>query len=198
MPIDRDRTVTASFVRVQHQVTVVRSGSGSGKVSSAPAGITCGASCSALFAATLPVTLTADPGDESKFGGWSIAGCEAKACTFTVAGDETVTATFDKASANSGDSEGGGGPNGDAPQTEILKATIRGERRRARFVFDVAPGSRPASRFECRLDRGPYEQCESPRKLRRLDRGGHVFRVVAVGGGTRDPTPAKQRFKISG
>ena len=52
-------------------LTVTRTGTGGGTVTSSPAGITCAPSCVANFASGTPVTLTATPDGASKFDGWS-------------------------------------------------------------------------------------------------------------------------------
>lgn len=55
------------------------------------------------------------------------------------------------------------------------------------------------SRFECRLDRGKFKPCGSPRELKRLGKGKHRFVVRAVDrAGNVDPTPAKARWRIVG
>src|SRR2546428_5845093 len=51
-------------------LVVVRAGSGSGTVTSTPAGITCGADCSEPYASGTVVTLTATPAAGSVFTGW--------------------------------------------------------------------------------------------------------------------------------
>jgi Divergent InlB B-repeat domain len=79
-------------------VTVIRGGSGSGSVSSAPAGITCGAGCSATFDPGQTVTLTATPDAGSRFSGWS-GPCTGAAptCAFEAAvGTQAVQASFVK------------------------------------------------------------------------------------------------------
>lgn len=52
-------------------LTVSKTGSGSGTVTSDPAGINCGDTCSAQFVFSTDVTLTATPDAGSIFGGWS-------------------------------------------------------------------------------------------------------------------------------
>uniref|UniRef100_A0A6J5ZT19 Unannotated protein n=1 Tax=freshwater metagenome TaxID=449393 RepID=A0A6J5ZT19_9ZZZZ len=54
-------------------MTVTKEGAGSGSVISSPAGIDCGATCSAAFNQGLELTLTATPAAGSTFTGWSFA-----------------------------------------------------------------------------------------------------------------------------
>jgi len=78
------------------QLSVVASGNGTGTVTSAPAGINCGSTCSATFNNGTSVTLTASPASGSVFTGWGGA-CSGKgACTVVMNGGQTVTATFSK------------------------------------------------------------------------------------------------------
>ena len=76
------------------QLTVTKSGSGAGTVTSSPAGINCGATCSASFAQGTMVTLTETPSGTSTFGGWGGACSGMGSCTVTLSAAETVTATF--------------------------------------------------------------------------------------------------------
>ncbi|MBI3031702.1 MAG: fibronectin type III domain-containing protein, partial [Candidatus Rokubacteria bacterium] len=55
-------------------LTVVKAGTASGTVTSAPAGITCGTDCSEPYASGTAVTLTATPATGAVFGGWSGGG----------------------------------------------------------------------------------------------------------------------------
>jgi hypothetical protein len=74
---------------------VVRAGTGSGTVTSAPPGINCGSDCSEAYPAGTAVTLTATPAAGSTFGGWTGGGCGGSGtCTVTVTATTTVTATF--------------------------------------------------------------------------------------------------------
>ncbi|MDE3153449.1 MAG: hypothetical protein KGL93_14485 [Gemmatimonadota bacterium] len=55
-----------------NQLVVSRTGSGTGVITSSPAGISCGTTCSAYFASTAVVTLLASPDAGSIFSGWGV------------------------------------------------------------------------------------------------------------------------------
>jgi Divergent InlB B-repeat domain/PASTA domain len=93
--LSADTTVTASFVPLR-TLTVARSGNGSGAVTSSPAGISCGASCSAQFVDATSVTLTASPDSGSLFTGWSGDCTGTEPCVLSMAGNHSVTAGFAK------------------------------------------------------------------------------------------------------
>jgi hypothetical protein len=90
--------VTATFLNNRFPLTVVITGSGSGLVSSLPAGIDCSqGSCLAGFDGGTEVTLSAVAATGSSFAGWSGA-CSAADCTVTLdPGGAVVTATFELA-----------------------------------------------------------------------------------------------------
>ncbi len=89
-------TVNAQFDLVPQTLTVTKSGTGTGTVTSAPAGINCGATCSAPFAAATVVTLTASATAGSGFIGWSGGGCSGTGtCVVTMSAATTVNAQFD-------------------------------------------------------------------------------------------------------
>jgi uncharacterized repeat protein (TIGR02543 family) len=93
--IDANKTVTATFTPITFTLTIIKTGNGSGTVSSIPAGIDCGTTCSYNFTENSVVSLAASPLSSSIFGGWSGAGCSGKnACTLTMDMAKTVTATF--------------------------------------------------------------------------------------------------------
>lgn len=71
-----------------------RMGAGSGSVTSSPAGIDCGATCTANFNSGTVVTLTATSASGSYFSGWSGDCAGTAACTVTMSALRTVTATF--------------------------------------------------------------------------------------------------------
>ena len=79
----------------QYSLTVIKAGSGSGKVTGTSAGIDCGADCSKPYAPGTVVALKALPDGESVFGEWS--GCTSSfgsTCRVTMNTDKTATATF--------------------------------------------------------------------------------------------------------
>ena len=75
-------------------VTVTVGGTGSGTVTSAPAGISCKPTCSGSFAAGTQVKLTRSASKGSYFAGWSGACKGTGACTLTVNSNLAATATF--------------------------------------------------------------------------------------------------------
>ncbi|HEX8919156.1 MAG TPA: hypothetical protein VF898_11690, partial [Chloroflexota bacterium] len=68
---------------------------GNGTISSDPAGIRCGPTCSAEYDYSTPVSLTAIPDAGWTFTGWSGGGCTGTGtCSVTVTGNTSVTANF--------------------------------------------------------------------------------------------------------
>ena len=93
------RTVTATFntANTSQTLTVNKAGTGTGAVTSSPAGINCGAGCgtqSASFANGTNVALTATAASGSTFAGWSGACTGTGGCTVSMTQPRTVTATF--------------------------------------------------------------------------------------------------------
>ena len=77
-------------------LSVIPDGTGSGSVTSNPAGINCGSECSKTFDYNTVVTLTAEADAGSTFIGWTGAGCSGTGnCVVTMDTDKSVTATFD-------------------------------------------------------------------------------------------------------
>ena len=88
-------TVTANFNRPTLSVVLA----GTGSVSSNPLGITCGATCSAVFNKGTSITLTASG---AGFTGWSGGGCSGTStCPVTLTIDMTVTANFGQVTTSS-------------------------------------------------------------------------------------------------
>ncbi|MDB5975454.1 MAG: hypothetical protein JWR07_2214, partial [Nevskia sp.] len=100
--MDRIRNVTATFnlaTQPQQTLQLIKAGGSSGRVSSSPTGIDCGAQCAAEFTRGSVVTLTATPDAGAVFSGWSGACTGTATCQVTLNADTQVTATFVNASA---------------------------------------------------------------------------------------------------
>ncbi len=91
--MDAAKSVTASFGPGK-TLTVTKTGSGTGTVTSAPAGIACGATCSAGYSEGAAVTLTAVAASGSRFTGWSGACTGTGTCSVTMDSNKSVTANF--------------------------------------------------------------------------------------------------------
>jgi hypothetical protein len=79
----------------QHSLSIMKAGSGSGKVIGTSTDIDCGGDCSELYTPGTAVTLKALSDVESTFGGWS--GCKivfGTTCRVVIDEDKTVTANF--------------------------------------------------------------------------------------------------------
>jgi hypothetical protein len=85
-----------------HTLSVTRTGSGSGAVTSTPAGIDCGGECSASYAANTVVTLAATPAAGSTFAGWIGACSGTGPCTVTMDASRSVNAAFELSPPTSG------------------------------------------------------------------------------------------------
>ncbi|HVN22233.1 MAG TPA: alkaline phosphatase family protein [Dongiaceae bacterium] len=83
------QTPTTNFT-----LTVKLAGTGSGTVTSTPAGISCKPTCSASFASGTKVKLTLSAAKGSYFAGWSGACKGTSACTITMNSNLSATATF--------------------------------------------------------------------------------------------------------
>ena len=90
------RSVAASFTpaSVSYTLTVTKAGTGSGAVTSSPAGISCGADCSEPYSSGTVVTLSAAAATGSNFSGWTGDCTGTGACTVTMTAARTVGATF--------------------------------------------------------------------------------------------------------
>ena len=82
-------------INQSYTLAVVKAGTRAGTVTSTPAGISCGTTCSASFVSGNSVVLTASPAAGSSFSNWS--GCDSAVsnqCTVVLTAGRTVTATF--------------------------------------------------------------------------------------------------------
>jgi hypothetical protein len=167
-------------------LAVSKAGSGSGSVTSIPAGINCGATCSASFAAGAVVTLTEAASSGSVFAGWSGAGCAgASTRTLTWNADQAVRVTFAAR----------------PPNTTIRKATINQRQRTATFTFTATEGSRIGAGFQCALvkrrhAKPKFGSCRTPKRFARLAPGTYTFQVRAFDSAGEDSSPATRMFMI--
>ena len=75
-------------------LTVSKSGSGTGRVTTVPAGIDCGATCSASFALGVTLTVTANADAGSVFTGWGGPCAGTAPCTLTMNDSKFLAANF--------------------------------------------------------------------------------------------------------
>ena len=170
------------LLSTMRRLKVSKAGSGRGSVTSSPAGINCGASCSHSFVNGRSVRLTATPARGSRFAGWSGACSGRGGCRVRMTADRTVTARFAL-----------------LPNTKITKAKIDKANHRAKFKFNARGKS---TGFQCALVKkhkkaNPhFSSCRSPKTHTGLAPGGYTFFVRAFNAGGPDPTPAKRSFKL--
>lgn len=93
----QSQSVTATFnLATTFTLTVNKTGSGSGTVTSNPSGINCGVTCASNFVQGASVTLTAGAASGSTFTGWSGEGCSGTGtCQVTMSQARSVSANFD-------------------------------------------------------------------------------------------------------
>lgn len=95
LTMDSAKAVTATFTLNRFALTVTKGGNGVGAVTSIPAGLTCGLTCTQTLDYGTRVTLTATAADHSTFAGWQgVCTGTQPTCTLTANADQLVTATF--------------------------------------------------------------------------------------------------------
>ena len=100
--MNSDKTCEAVFEPL-YTLTITKSGTGDGTVTSNPAGINCGGACSADFINGTPVTLTASVSGNNAFFGWTgdCASCGNNlSCTIDMTSDKNCDAEFNKTTEN--------------------------------------------------------------------------------------------------
>lgn len=101
--------------------------------------------------------------------------------------------------SSAGTTTGGGGTapalDTKAPMTTITKAPkAKTASTTAKFKFKA---DEPVSRFECKLDKGKFKKCKSPKTYKKLKPGKHVFKVRATDKAGNVGKPAKKKFTIT-
>jgi len=185
-------------------VLVQKQGTGAGTVSSSPAGISCGPTCtsqSSVFPlSTVPISLFANPQTGSTFAGWSGVGhsCSGTgACNITVQGQTIrAVATFNLI-----------GPPPPPPLPAILNAVILSKparttrNRTARFTWGAKRAGIFVNPFQsqCKLNRQVWKSCRPAKVYRNLKPGRtHTFRVRVKDAKRNvwDKTPAVWSWRI--
>uniref|UniRef100_UPI000B360824 DUF7948 domain-containing protein n=1 Tax=Crenothrix polyspora TaxID=360316 RepID=UPI000B360824 len=96
--MDEAKNVSAIFINpsIPTLLTVAKTGTGTGTITTTPAGIDCGAACTASYPQNKRVTLTATPAANALFAGWDGACSVTGTYTCNVSMDEakTITAAF--------------------------------------------------------------------------------------------------------
>ncbi len=87
-------SLTGNGVPQSYELTVVVDGTGSGVVTSSPAGIDCGADCAENIEESVQVELTAVADTGSTFDGWSAPCSGTGSCIVSMNDNVSVTATF--------------------------------------------------------------------------------------------------------
>ncbi len=82
-----------------------------------------------------------------------------------------------------------------APQTKITGGPRKSTKaKKATLKFS---STEPGSTFKCKLDKGAWKTCKSPKTYKNLKKGSHTFQVRATDKtGNVDGTPAKKTWKI--
>lgn len=177
--------VNARF-NAQATLDVVKNGSGTGTVTSAPRGINCGVTCISSYDLGTKVKLTARAFPGSRFAGWSDGGCTGtRGCVVTLLEAQSVSATFNRTVV--------------APNVHITRLqTHRRPHRRGRAkAWFTGSGGTGALTFKCKIDRRRFRPCSSPKTFRHLRKGRHTIRVKAIDSqGIADPSPARIGFKL--
>jgi len=183
-----DAEVKAGFAPVpigpiSHTLTVSKTGAGSGKVVSAPAGIDCEATCQAVFGEGVTVTLEAVTANAAVT--WS--GCTSVGddrCTVAdLESDRQVTASFLA-----------------RPGTFLKSSKI--DRGSGSASFRLR-GTESTERFQCKLVRPGkkaskvgYSRCGSSKAYKRLAPGRYLFEARAINAAGPDPSPVRRNFRI--
>jgi hypothetical protein len=170
-------------------LSVAKAGTGAGAVTSSPAGIDCGSTCSQTFDDGTVVSLTATPDSGSNFAGWTGACSGTGACQVAMGADHDVGATF---TVNP--------PPPNPPDTTIGSAKINQAKHSATFTFTPQGKAKAVSGFECALVKkhknATFAACTSPKTYKHLKPARYTFEVRAFDSAGKDATPATKKFRI--
>jgi hypothetical protein len=89
-------SIGATFTRQSYDVTVTKSGSATGTVTSVPGNINCGATCTTTLPGDSVVQLLVAPGPNAYLAGWTgPPGCTLPSCVFQLTSNSVATVKFD-------------------------------------------------------------------------------------------------------
>jgi hypothetical protein len=151
-------------------LTVSTAGTGNGTITSNPAGISCGTTCSGSFNYGTTVTLTATPSTGSTFSGWSGACSGNATCAVTMTAARSVTADFTAKQQ---------GPPSVACVVPMIKGKGLGAAKRAIKTNHCGVGKIRRA-YSARVKRGRVIS-QTPGAGRQLKRGAKVNIVVSKG-----------------
>jgi hypothetical protein len=154
---------------ITHTLTVAKAGTGSGSVTSSPAGIDCGTACSHAYVQGTVVTLTATP-DVGVFTGWSGACTGSGTCTVTMSAAQAVTASFVI-------------PIGPGPRPKCVVPKLKGKTLKAArraIKSHACRVGRVRHAFSKRVKKGRVIS-QKPKPGRHLRRGAKVSLVLSKG-----------------
>lgn len=107
--LEKKVAVTGIGYTPKYDLSITRSGTGSGTITSLPAGITCGSTCLGRFPDRSRVTLLAMPDSGSSFTSWEGACTGTEECSIWMNTKKFVTARFDRLPTISFDTANGQG-----------------------------------------------------------------------------------------
>jgi CSLREA domain-containing protein len=116
--------------------------------------------------------------------------------TSELAAPVAVPADPSNGGGNGGGGNGGGGNTTDTtpPKVTITKAPkAKSSKTTAKFKFK---SNEAGSKFQCKLDKGKFKTCRSPKTYKKLKPGKHVFKVRATDKAGNVSKPAKRKFTI--
>ena len=131
-------------------LTVTKTGNGT--VTSTPANINCGTTCTATIASRTTVILTATPGADSTFSGWSGDCTGTSTCTVSMTQARNVTATFTPRTPTKIRWNTGKGTT-NQPITSSFPATLG-------VTYTITASSNAARRFQTRATRTARGTCK--------------------------------------
>lgn len=137
----RSDTANGSFTinrAATHQLSVSKAGTGSGTVTSSPAGISCGSDCSENYTSGTSVTLSQSATTGSTFAGWSGACSGTGSCVVSMTQARSVTATFNS-------SAGAPTCSGPAQLNTLQNGTFSASGGTGSYTWSTSPNGSPAT-----------------------------------------------------